>query len=644
MTTDYAGELLGTEKPKEPSRNYAADLLGPKPTFSGHLEKRKAEVDRAGSFGALTLSAMVDNPQTKIRILAKDLFPGEKGAEERFGVVNGELMYVGKDDKLYKATPGGFKEFGADMLGNALPIAGATIGGVLTAPAGGVTAVGGAGLGAAIGKSAQEVVANLALDEPQTVGGNLAGIAKEGAWAAGGAMVGQVLQKWLQRNVSRDISKFDPAKVADLDRKAADVGVDLNVAQRTDLPSLKGRTEALARLPQTADDMNTALERTRQQAGQAAENYVAGVSPSTPSVRAAGETGRKGATTILDRIAEDRATAAKPWYEKALSQQLDPRNGSLGNLPDTPAFKSAFERGKRIAANEGVDGATFDNVYDMRTLHYVKLGLDDLIEKGGTKEGIGTTEKRAIIGVKNKLLDFMDKSSPDYARARSIYGHFMPTLKANREGLVGQLADMADTDLQTATRQVFNSNNSPDEIRRLRSMFFRYDQGEQWKAITKGYLQDTLEQASREFKSGGGAGKAVTWRYALMGDPKQRNNLRAAMTDDQWQAFGEMMDVFEAVGRTTGRGNSITMPMTEAANELRKDAGSGVARKILAPRETIIDWLEEARLGKHASKQVEILNDPNGIKRLKELRKMSPNDQRFIQGFSTLFGISASPE
>jgi hypothetical protein len=642
MTTDYAGQLLGSDKPKEPTRNYAQDLLEPQRTFSQHLEKRKGEVERAGSFGALSMSAMVDNPQTKIRILAKDLFPGEKNAEERFGVVDGELMYVGKDDKLYKATPGGFKEFGANMVGNALPIAGATIGGVLTAPAGGVTAVAGAGLGATIGKSAQEVVANLALGEEQTPGGNAAGIAKEAAFASGGALVGKMLQGWMQRNVSKDISKFDPAKIADLDRKAAAIGVDsLNVAQRTDLPSLKGRVEALSRLPQTSDDMNTALEKTRQQAGQAAENYVAGVSPSTSSVRAAGEAGRKGATNILDRISEDRAIASKPWYEKALGTRVNAADESLIQIADTPAFKQAFERAKRIAANEGVQ--IDDAANNMRTLHYVKLGLDDLIEKGGLKEGVGTTEKRAIIGVKNKLLDFMDRSSPDYARARSIYGHFMPTLKANREGLVGQLADMADTDLQTATRQVFNSNNSPDEIRRLRSMFYRYDQGEQWKSITKGYLQDTLEQASKEFKSGAGAGKAVTWRYMLMGDPKQKNNLRAAMTDDQWQSFGEMMDVFEAVGRTTGRGNSITMPMTEAANELRKEAGSGAA-KLLKPRQAVIEWLEEARLGKHAEKQVEILNSPNGVKRLKELRRLSPNEEKFIQGFSTLFGISASPE
>jgi hypothetical protein len=653
--TDYASELLGGAKQQAPSRDYAADLLGgsqdepaEKPqTFSQNIASRKAELTGTADFKTLVKAAMVDDPQTKLRIFASDMFPGEKDAVDRFGFHNGEVYYVGKDDKLYKANPPdwmGAKEIAASITGNLPTIAGGTIGGVAGATAGPVGSIGGAALGAAGGKGFQQSIANLALDEPQTPEGNIAGMAKEAAFAGGGSALGVGLQKWLGRNLSKDISKLNMDDVAELERKASNVKVDLNAAQKTNLPSLRGRVEALARIPQSADDMNAALEATRQQAGAAADDFVASVSPTTESVRAGGEAGRKGAASILEKIAKDRSIAAKPWYDRALNKNLDPRVESLGNLPDTPAFKSAFERGKRIAANEGIDGATFDNVYNMRTLHYVKLGLDDLIEKGGMKEGIGSTEKRAIVGVKNRLLEFMDRASPDYARARSIYGHFMPTLKANREGLVGQLAELADTDLQGASRQVFNAKNSPNEIARLRSMFYRYDQGEQWKGMLKGYLQDTLEQASREVKSGPGAGKAVTWRYMLLGDPKQKANLRASMTAEQFQGFQDMMDVFEAVGRTSGRGNSITMPMTEAASELKKEAGAGIVGKALQPRQTVINWLEEARLGKHAQKQVEILTDPQGLKRLKELKRLSPTDQRIIQGFSTLFGVTASPE
>lgn len=129
-----------------------------------------------------------------------------------------------------------------------------------------------------------------------------------------------------------------------------------------------------------------------------------------------------------------------------------------------------------------------------------------------------------------------------------------------------------------------------------------------------------------------------------MGNPKQAANLRAAMTEKQWSGFTDMMDVFEAVGRTTGRGNSITMAMQEASKDLQRESGRNLIQKVLEPRTALLDWISEARLGKHAEKQVQILNSEDGIKRLKELKKLSPTDQKFISGMSALFGISAKPE
>jgi hypothetical protein len=658
MSTDYASQLLGGQaQPSEPppstaprSTDYASDLLKPKDPFAQNIATKHSEVDKAAPFGALAKAAMVDDPKTKMRIYAESLFPGEKDAIERFGVVRGDIVYLGKDDKVYKAEPSGItgapKAFVANMLGNALPILGGTAGAIVGAPAGPAGSVALGALGAAGGKGFQESIANVGLGEQQTVGGNLLGMGKEAGFSAAGGKVGSLLQKFLQRNMARDISKFDPNQVADLDAKAQAIGVDsLNVAQRTNVPSLKGRAEALARMPSSADDMNAALERTRQQAGAAADNYVAGVQTQTNSVRQAGEMGRSGANEILERIARDRSTAARPYYEKAFQTNIDPRVATAGEmklLVESDAFNKAYERAARMAKNEGLDLRDEKNY--MRVLHYVKMGLDDMLDpKVMAKEGIGATEQRGIVQVKNRLLKFMDSQSPDYARARSIYGHFMPTLKAQREGTLGAIADLADEDLHTAAKTIFNPKNSPEDVRQLRSMFFRYDQGEQWKALTKGYLQDTLENASREFKSGPGAGKAVTWRYMLMGDPKQAANLRAAMTTEQWQGFQDMMEVFEAVGRVQGAGNSITMPMQEAAQQLKGEASSKIAAA-LKPLQTVIDWLEEARMGKHASKQVEILNDPEGLARLKELRRLSPTSKQFIQGFSTLFGASASPE
>src|SRR5688572_23042193 len=108
---DYASEVLAPRSP--PSRttvapqapaerpaqaDYASELLNPNgDRFATNVQKRIEEEKAGGtaSFGGMVKSGMVDDQQTKIRILANDLFPGEKDAQERFGVMNGDIVYVG---------------------------------------------------------------------------------------------------------------------------------------------------------------------------------------------------------------------------------------------------------------------------------------------------------------------------------------------------------------------------------------------------------------------------------------------------------------------------------------------------------------------------------------------------------------------
>lgn len=663
MNYDYASEILGTKTAPagktvgDARHDYAADLLAPKGVPQGKptafdrlpLQNRDSTTGTA-SFVALSKAAMVDDPATKARIIAQDLFPNDKNVMDRFGMVDGELVYV-KDDKLYRAAPGGIlggaKGFAANMAGNALPIAGGTAGAVMGAAGGPASAAAGATLGAMAGKAANVAAANLVFDEPQDWLSNLGNIAKEGAFSLGGSVGGSAFTKWVERNTLRDAGRMNMNAVKALDAKAADVGgtgvrVDLNVAQRTGVPSLMGRVEAIGRMPgAAADDVQAGLARTNAQAAEAGQSFINQYSGRSTSLRSAGESARTGANAILDRIAKDRSTAAKPLYEQALKAQVQPSEELIA-LAETPAFKAAFKRGQQIAANEGID--LMDGQNSMLALHYAKLGLDAMLDpKAMMKEGVSSVEQRAIVGVKERLLRVMDKASPEYARARSVYGHFMPTLKASREGLIGDIANLADDDLNRAARLVFSPQTAPEDVAKMRSMFFRYDQGEKWKDLVTGYLQDTFNAAGKEFKSGNATGQAPTWRYMMFGDKRQRANLQAAMTREQFSAFGDMMDVFEAVNRTKGAGNSITMPMQEQRRELGKGAASSVANA-LRPRQALIDWLDQAALGKHLDTQVEILFSPNGIQRLKELKKMDPRTKEFVQGFSTLFGVSASPE
>jgi hypothetical protein len=651
--TDYAARLLGgsqSEAAPPPTTDYASQLLGGK-THEPSVMRPVEEESRGAPFGTMVKSAMVDNPETKMRIYAKSRFPklAEKDALDRYGVIGGEIVYLDDDGKIKKESPSGvggfFKELGANLLGQAPAVVGGTAGAIMGAPAGPVGAAGGAALGAAGGKGYSQVIANLLFDEPQSPGGNVGGMATEGAVSGGTTFLGSKLaQKIGERALARDISKLNRPDAEALIAKAKGMGVDLNVAQATNLPSLKGRYEVLGRMEPSMDIIDASRVAQGEQAAGAAGKFLDFLSPSSASPQVAGQGARAGAVKVLDKVATNRATAAKPLYDKALSAVVDPADETLQRISSTPAFKQAWERAQRIAANEGIDLG--DAANNMRALHYVKLGMDDLI-KSGPREGVGATENRAIVGVKNQLLGWMDKAAPDYARARSVYGHYMPTLNAQRNGLMGELAELADTDVNTAARKIFDPRNAPEDVRNLRSMFFRYDQGAKWNAVLKSYLQDTLEQSSREFKSGAGGirAQAPTWRAMIVGNPKQYEVLRAGMTAPQVAALNDMMEVFEAMGRVTGQGGSPTAPLQFARDAMRRDVGPGpigVVSTAMSPQTwgpRIDAWLTEARLGKHAEEMARVMTSADGLNKLKQLRQMSSTDKRFVAGFASLFGI-----
>ena len=654
--TDYAAELLGGRKPEpaapvapQPSggTDYASQLLGGKTVQPSVM--RPVEQESSGApFGTMVKAAMVDEPQTKMRIYARARFPqlSEKDALDRYGVMNGEIVYLDADGKIKKESPSGlggfFKELGASMIGQAPSVIGGTVGAIAGAPAGPVGAAGGAVLGAAGGKGISQVIANTVYDEPQTVGGNSAGMALEGATNAAFTYAGSKLSKAIaERALARDISKLNRTDADALIAKARGMGIDLNAAQASNLPSLKGRYEVLGRFEPSMDIIDASRVSQGNQAADAAGSFMGLISPASGSPQVAGANARTGAEKILGRIAEDRSTAARPLYEKALSQVI-PNTEELSSIANVDQFKKAVERGMKIAAAERsplteIQDAT--GAWSMRGLHYAKLGLDEMIGNA-RQEGIGSVERGALIQLKNALLKEMDTAAPTYARARSVYGHFMPTLKANRDGFLGAIADMGDTDLNKVAKDVFNASNSPEDIRKLRSMFFRYDQGDKWNGMLKSFMQDTFENAGREFKSGAGGirGQAASWRAAMAGNPKQLEVMRASMTEPQFKGFVDMMEVFSALGRVTGQGGSPTMPLMEAAKQMRGEA-MGVIPKALQPRQTVIDWLTEARLGKHAEEMARVMTSPDGLKQLKQLRQLSPTDQKFIAGFSSLFGI-----
>lgn len=158
----------------------------------------------------------------------------------------------------------------------------------------------------------------------------------------------------------------------------------------------------------------------------------------------------KNIPKTVKQLMADRSAAAQPLYNRAYAAQMpwkdavDFQATPIGRIvTQTPAGQRAFKTAQRLAANEGYR-FNLDNV-DMRALDYIKQALDDQISKL-QRLGAGK-EARAVIGLRERLVNDADRISPDYAAARAAYAG------------PSQIMDAVE-----AGKSAFARGTSPDEL------------------------------------------------------------------------------------------------------------------------------------------------------------------------------------
>lgn len=127
-------------------------------------------------------------------------------------------------------------------------------------------------------------------------------------------------------------------------------------------------------------------------------------------------------------------------------------------------FKKAFKEAQAISGKEaraaelrGEDASRFklQDIYsqdkdgnlvsvgkipDVRTLDYIKRGIDALIDKGYRGEGMSKAEANALKDLKKAYVQVIDENVPEYAAARAKYAGDMEVLDALRLGRTDYLS------------------------------------------------------------------------------------------------------------------------------------------------------------------------------------------------------------
>ena len=163
------------------------------------------------------------------------------------------------------------------------------------------------------------------------------------------------------------------------------------------------------------------------------------------------------------RMVKELRDNAKSIYDKAYAagDVDDPR---VTEVLKHPAFKGFFDKARQIADTEamaaklrGEDPAKYalPEIYkpsgkfdakgveilelvklpDVRTLDYIKRGIDATIDSGFRGQGMSTAEASALRDLRRQFVNAIDENVPAYKEARKSYAGEMEVIEAMRTGL-----------------------------------------------------------------------------------------------------------------------------------------------------------------------------------------------------------------
>jgi hypothetical protein len=670
--TDYASSLFSRqaqEAPPEQQVDYASRM------FSGNtaigtapsLEKPPvaiSEPSMAASAGTAFMGGVPTDKQAAINYFAK-----QRGiSPRRYTVIDGDIAYQADDGKFYREVVGAGAK-AAYYAPDVLELAPDVAAGVALAPlaltnpllaAGGVgtVAAGSNALRQMLGKAigGQEI-------DPYQIG--LAGLLSGGAELAPVAR-----QAMVERRLAKDIAQVNPIAVSSLRAKAGKVGVDLTPAELTDMASLFAQQKVVGNVPESTKKMQDFYKRREGQVQNAVDDYLSSLSRvDDPSV--AGNRGIQALEVQKENLIRARSDAVAPIYQAAFDASvpvntqpvLDQIDNMLKTQPPTGKASGYLRKIKDLIQRPDIDQEgnvlkTFKPEDRLPNLQNAKFEIDSMLKD----EAFGSLDKTIqgqITGIQKNLVERMGAENADYVAANRAFERLSAPINEFNERITGvSLMQMSPDNLKNFANRIFQ-NPSPETIKYAKKQIIAGGGEEAWNAVTKSFLEEQWTLAKKPAKSQQGTklDTGNTWQNVIMGDQKQMKAMQAALPPASFQALRDLAEVLEAAGRVKklGSDTAFNQLITEELmkNPPATSITTGTARAVgaaLQPQnygKLVADWAIKKDASANAANIANIITSPDGISRLKELKKMSPTSAQRWAGLAQLLsgaGILAIEE
>jgi len=635
------------------------------------IQQESLPFQSVAEMGATPSAAFRAGVQTDKKAAIKEFAKARGIPESRYRIVGSDIVYEADDGKFYAEVPGILKAprtslaYVAPDIAEALPsiatgIASAPM--MLGGPAGAAGSVALTGGAASLANVGRQKIAGLISGEDRPL--DVGQVATSGLLDAATQLIpgGRVLSA--NARTAADIGRLDPAAVAELQRIAQARGIQLTPAELTNLPSLKSQQKVLGNIPESSDVLGRFYEKRFQEQVQPAVDEFLGSISRVSDPMTAGFRGQSALKDQLTALEKQRDTLVEPYYKAAfeVAQPVDVR-------PVAARIDSMLEIAKgeerrellrikdllfrEVKTKDAEGKEVVQKVLDDRlpALQRAKFAIDATLRS----DAVGSMDKvikGEITGLQNDLVAAMGAKNPKYLEANEAFATFSDPINRFMEKRPGlSLTNISPDNLNQFASRVFDGA-SPQTVRYVKQQIEATNPNA-WQDVTRAWLQQKWEKASgvtpgsREIPVDAGA----TWRNLLLGNERDKRVLQAALSKEQYTALTDLTSVLEAAGRVkkigsdTAFNQKVLKDMGDQAGGLIQTAGKlagGI--RLDAPLKFIADWASERQFSQNAESIAGIITSPDGINKLRQLRKLSPTSVQFWSGLSQLVVDSAAPQ
>jgi len=680
---DYASKLFSGQPqgaPPEQQVDYASRLFSGTIGTAPSLERPPvaiSEPSMGASIGTAFMGGIPTDKQAAVNYFAK-----QRGiSPSRYRVIDGDIAYQADDGKFYKEVSGlgATAAYYAPDVAEMVPDIGAGVAlsplTLLGAPGATAAAAGVGGVAATTNYIRQKIAEKISGQQVDPFQVGLSGLLSAGAELAPVARQG-----FVERRLAKDIAQVNPQMVQSLRSKAGQLGIPITPAEITNLSSLMAQQKVLGNVPESSIVMQKFYKEREAKVQSAVDDYLNSLSQ-VEDRAVAGNRGLQALEVQKQNLIKARDEAVEPIYRSAFEASVpvntkpvfDQIDNMLKTQPASGKTASYLNKIKNLLTRNDIPAvdkegnALLDEAGNtvfksgaedrLPVLQNAKIEIDALFKEDAFSS-LDRTMQAKLTNIKNNLLEQMGKDNPDYIAANKQFELLSQPINEFNERITGvSLMQMSPDNIKNFANRIFE-NPSPETIKYAKKQIIAGGGEEAWNAVTRAFLEEQWNLAKKPAKTQQGAkiDTGNTWQNIILGDQKSLKAIKAALPPDQFNALRDLAEVLEATGRVKklGSDTAFNQLITEELfkNPPMTSITTGAARvvggiKLDQPAKILSDWAIRKDASANAEQLARIITSPDGISRLKELKKMSPTSAKRWAGTAQLlvdYGILESRE